>query len=159
MTRSVTFDGLTRRMFHAGSVISTLAAQLADCQLQLFFALPFSVAATFFSLTSDAISVCFPYDCKGNKMLVKVHTKPVGEIKTIFFIIFFIFIHSLFPLDGDFSSMKRRGTKEGICPGYVNQRSAGSWQKNKQKKQENKKKVKKIWFDIHHNNKSHLALF
>lgn len=78
MTQSVTLDSLTQRMFHGGTVISTFTAQLVDCQLQLLFPHPFSEPATFFLFTSEPISVCFPYDCKGNETLVKIHTEPVG---------------------------------------------------------------------------------
>ena len=79
MTQSVTLDSLTQRMFHGGTVISTFSAQLVECQLQLFFSPSRLRTRNFFSfLTSDPISVCFPYERKGNQMLVKVHTKPVG---------------------------------------------------------------------------------
>lgn len=107
-----------------GAVVSTLAAQLVDCQLHLVFPHPCSVPATFLLPTSEPISVCNPYEYGGNQMVVKVHKKPVGWTNTLIF--FFIFLHPLFPSDSDSSSShlfwhkaQTKWNKGRISPGEV----------------------------------------
>lgn len=90
VTQNVSSDSLTQLMFHGGTVISTFAAQLEDCQLQLFFSpiLPLHLNFFFFA---EPISICVWCDCKSSQMLVTVHAKPVGLTNALFF--FFPSIH------------------------------------------------------------------
>lgn len=76
VTQRVTLDNRTQQKFHRRTVIPALAAQLVDCQLQIFFfffwfSFPFSpilhhlfsIPAPFLFPTSQPISVCFPHNC------------------------------------------------------------------------------------------------
>lgn len=84
VTQNVSSDSLTQLMFHGGTVISTFAAQLEDCQLQLFFSPILPLHLNFFSF-AEPISICVWCDCKSSQMLVTVHAKPVGLTNALFF--------------------------------------------------------------------------
>lgn len=59
VTQNVSSDSLTQLMFHGGTVISTFAAQLEDCQLQLFFSpiLPLHLNFFFFGWANQHLRV------------------------------------------------------------------------------------------------------
>lgn len=160
VTQNVSSDSLTQLMFHGGTVISTFAAQLEDCQLQLFFSpiLPLHLNFFFFA---EPISICVWCDCKSSQMLVTVHAKPVGLTNALFF-----FSHPSIIPSWQWHHLGPSGV--GRFMNKVEQRRNLSWIresklcrvwqiKRERKVGKKKKKREKTWFDRHHRDESLLT--